>query len=105
MGFSQGGALALYTAITNPQLCENILGLSTYLPLAEELISNNKNNEISNKLNIQLMHGTNDDTIDIKYAELSQETIKQLGYDAPLTKYQMGHEICSEQINAIIKWI
>jgi phospholipase/carboxylesterase len=108
MGFSQGGALALYTAITNPELCEDILGLSTYLPLAKELISNNQNNQNNqnpNKLNIQLMHGTNDTTIDIKYAQQSQEVLKQLGYYAPLTKYQMGHEICPEQVPAIINWV
>ena len=108
IGFSQGGALALYTAITNPQLCEDILGLSTYLPLSKELISSNlnkQNNQNSHKLNIQLMHGTNDTTIDIKYAQQSQEVLKQLGYDAPLSKYQMGHEICPEQLHAITQWI
>ena len=107
MGFSQGGALALYTAITNPELCTDILGLSTYLPLAKELISNNNiiNNKKKSPLKINLMHGTQDNTIDIKYAELSQQTLQQLGYETSLSKYQMGHEVCPEQLGEIIKWI
>jgi len=32
-GFSQGGAVALYTALTSPKKLGGIVGLSTWLPL------------------------------------------------------------------------
>ena len=115
IGFSQGGAIALYTALTNPELCTGVLGLSTYLPLAQKLIMQNlmtqaqdqSQDQTNNKqkLNIALMHGTNDETISIKFAELTQVALQQLGFNAPLTTYSMGHEICPEQIPDIKDWL
>jgi phospholipase/carboxylesterase len=36
-GFSQGGAVALHTALRNPKQLAGVMTLSTYLPLAESL--------------------------------------------------------------------
>src|SRR6185295_7646659 len=36
-GFSQGGAIALHTALRYPQALAGVMALSTYLPLAESL--------------------------------------------------------------------
>ena len=107
IGFSQGGALALYTSITNQSLNLPVLGLSSYLPLAPKLIAN-KNSTHKSKAKtpqITLMHGNQDEIIPLEYAVLSQQTIINMGFSCPLEKYSMGHEVIHSQIADIMNWI
>ena len=105
IGFSQGGAISLYTALTNPDLCPDVMGLSCYLPLHKYFIDpKNKPSQTSNPT-INLMHGESDEVIPMAYAKLSVETLKNLGYSANLTSYDIAHEVSPEQIHAIASWI
>ena len=51
-GFSQGGALALFSALTFPQPLAGVVALSTWLPLHQKFPA--VINQISNRLNIFL---------------------------------------------------
>lgn len=100
-GFSQGGAIALYTGTRIKQNIAGILALSTYLPLSDKLDA-----EMSSyKPPIFMAHGVQDDVIAIKYAESSRERLKSAGYDLQWQAYQMPHSVSAEEIVDIATWI
>lgn len=102
-GFSQGGAITLHTALRYEKPLAGIMGLSTYLPLVEsvenEIHIANKNTPIF------LAHGEHDPVIPLQLALNTQTTLKTLGYDAELKKYQMEHSVCPLEIDDISDWI
>ena len=106
IGFSQGGAIALYASTTQPKLCTATLGLSTYLPLAAQLITKHTaTDHTKNPNSINLMHGNNDQVIPLEYAQLSKTALDKIGYQTTLKTYNMGHEVCPEQIKDILSWL
>ncbi len=101
-GFSQGGAIALYTALTYPEKLGGILALSTYLPLhdivTEKLSAANKN------IPILMAHGTVDDVIDIRHAHDSKEALSRLGIDVEWYDYPIAHSVSLEEIEQVSQW-
>lgn len=95
-GFSQGGALALYTALSGPHRLAAAVGLSTYLPLAQrfpsELHGRNKNTPVF------LGHGTEDPTLPYDFAQLSHTVLTQSGVPAELHTYALEHTVSAEEI-------
>jgi len=76
-GFSQGGAIALYTGLTSQHIVGGILALSTYLPIhdiALPLITNEHRD-----IPVFMAHGQHDDVIQIQYAERSRPIAVELG--------------------------
>jgi phospholipase/carboxylesterase len=102
-GFSQGGAIALHTALRYSKPLAGIMGLSTYLPLVDtvekEMHSANKNTSIF------LAHGSLDPVVPFNLALETQDTLNELGYSSVLKKYHMEHSVCPEEINDISDWI
>jgi phospholipase/carboxylesterase len=101
-GFSQGGAMALYTGLRYEQPLAGILALSCYLPLkdsTDQLHPANKNTPILQH------HGDNDDVVPKTLGESTCQILKQHSYDAHLKTYPTGHEVCFQQIKDIGIWI
>ena len=102
-GFSQGGAIALHTALRYEKPLAGIMALSTYLPLADtvekEISEQNKNTSIL------IAHGTLDPVVPFNLALETQDTLNRLGYFSELKKYQMEHSVCPEEIDNISNWI
>jgi phospholipase/carboxylesterase len=105
IGFSQGGAVSLYTALLNPELCPDVLGLSCYLPLSRYFLAPHNKPKKTDLPKITLMHGEHDDVIPLEFAKLSEQLLQNLGYEINFTSYNMRHEVSPEQIHAIINWI
>ncbi len=102
-GFSQGGALALYTGLRFGQPLAGIIGLSTYLPLANTLaIEKNPNNQTTP---ILLTHGIYDEILPLELAQSSKEYLQQAGCSVQWVTYNMGHQLCLEEIVDIREWI
>jgi phospholipase/carboxylesterase len=101
-GFSQGGAITLYTGLRYPQSLAGLLALSTYLPVPDRLES-----ETSNHKNIPIMmaHGIADPVIPVDQGRTSFQTLKDHGYSVEWHEYMMQHAVCLEEINAISAWI
>jgi len=100
-GFSQGGAIALYTGTRIKQKIAGVLALSTYLPLSDKLDA-----EMSEyKPPIFMAHGIQDDVIAIKYAQSSREQLEAAGYDLQWQTYQMPHSVSAEEVADIAEWI
>ena len=102
-GFSQGGAIALQTGLRHAERLAGILGLSTYLPLADavDFEASPANRDVP----IMLMHGTQDPLILLERASFSRRTLEELGYPVEWRQYPMQHAVCAEEIADIGAWL
>lgn len=102
-GFSQGGAIALHTALRYEKPLAGIMGLSTYLPLADTL-----ENEISaanQNISVFLAHGLHDTVIPVQLASETNTYLQKLNFNSELKTYSMEHSVCPDEIDAISAWI
>lgn len=102
-GFSQGGALALHTAVRHPQRLAGVLALSTYLPLADRLL--NESGEANRCTPIFMAHGMADEVISIRYAERSAQRLRQAGHEVEWHVYPMGHSVSMEELGDIAAFL
>ena len=98
-GFSQGGAIALQTALRRSQPLAGVMALSTYVPLAATLAA--ERSAASNSVPIFMAHGTYDPIIPLATAQRSRDLLQGLGYAVEWHEYPMEHSVCPEEIAAI----
>jgi phospholipase/carboxylesterase len=98
IGFLQGGAIALYTGLTNNAI-SSVIGLSTYLPAAYTL---KKQQKLNTALQVTMFHGTFDDVISSATAKASAKKINQLiNQEVTFKMFPCAHSLDEEQINKI----
>ncbi len=102
-GFSQGGAVSLYTGTRSPQPLAGLLGLSTYLPLPELLGS--EKSDVSLQTPIMLMHGTEDTVVPVEFSRMTYRPLYALGYQVEWKEYNMPHTVCAQQLQDIGAWL
>jgi phospholipase/carboxylesterase len=95
-GFSQGGAVALQTALRHTEPLAGVLALSTYLPLNATLEA--ERSPANQELPIFMAHGQYDDIIPLARAEQSRQVLERLGYKVEWHTYPMPHSVCPEEI-------
>ena len=95
-GFSQGGAVALHTALRHNEQLGGVLGLSTYLPLKSALAT--EIHSLSQDLPIFIAHGAFDNVISLQLAKASADFLRQHGYQIEWHEYAMAHSVCLEEI-------
>jgi phospholipase/carboxylesterase len=98
-GFSQGGAIALYTALRYPQRLAGVLALSTYMPLKKSLAV--EAHVANTKLPIFMAHGILDEVISLETATLSCELLQDQHYAVSWHEYNMAHNVIPAEINDI----
>jgi len=103
-GFSQGGAIALHTALRYPESLAGVLALSTYLPLADTLTS--EYNKANIKVPIFLAHGSADPVIAIELGKQSHTELENQGYKPEWHEYkEMQHSVSEKEIFDIAEWL
>jgi phospholipase/carboxylesterase len=102
-GFSQGGAIALQTALRHPQELGGILALSTYLTLQESLPTEKSTANAS--IPIFMAHGTQDPVIPLALARSSRDKLQEQGYQVEWREYPMPHSVNMEEIEQIGLWL
>ena len=102
-GFSQGGAIALQTALRYPERLAGVLALSTYLPLAPTL--EKERAEANRDVPIFMAHGTYDDIIPLRRAEASKDLLLRSGYKVEWETYPMPHSVCADEIADISRFL
>jgi phospholipase/carboxylesterase len=102
-GFSQGGAIALQTALRYPQRLAGVMALSTYVPIASSLTA--ERSEANQGLPIFMAHGQFDDLIPLERAKRSRELLEKLGYAVTWKDYPMPHAVCAEEIGDIARFL
>lgn len=102
IGFSQGGALALFTALRFPKLLAGVAGLSTYLPMIPAL---KEAIQAPKHLPIFLAHGTHDPIVPIEAGYMTEELLSSQSYAIDWHTYPMAHQVCPQEINDIAAWL
>lgn len=102
-GFSQGGAMALYCGLRYVHKLGGILALSTYLPLATQLVQ--EANMANQTIPIFMAHGRFDEIIYLNWAEQSLAFLQQHGYTVDFHVYAMAHQVCNEELQDIRNWL
>lgn len=102
-GFSQGGAIALHTALRYAQPLAGVLALSTYLPLRANLAA--EKNSANQQTPIFMAHGRDDAVITLETCLVSLALLKAEGYAVNWHEYVMEHSICAEEIADIRQFL
>ena len=102
-GFSQGGAIALQSALRYPERLAGLMALSTYLPLASTLASEASSE--NRGVPIFMAHGLYDDIIPVARAQKSREMLESLGYPVEWHDYPMPHSVCAPEIAHISEFL
>ena len=102
-GFSQGGAMALHTALRHTERLAGVMALSCSLPLSDTLAGEAApaNRDVS----IFMAHGTHDPMIPMARALRAREVLTGLGYRLEWHEYPMPHSVCVEEIADIGVWL
>ena len=101
-GFSQGGAVALHTALRHAERLAGVLALSTYLPVAAKLA---EASPAHRELPIFMAHGSFDDIIPLRRAEQSRDALVKAGYQVEWHSYPMPHSVNAEEIRDIAQFL
>lgn len=95
-GFSQGGALALYTALRYPIALGGILSLSAYLPAAS-LLTEERSSENA-QTPIFIAHGLSDPVVPLMWGTMCRKQLEGLNYRVEWHSYSMAHTVIQEEI-------
>ena len=102
-GFSQGGAIALQTALRHANRLAGVIVLSSYLPLESSLEA--EASSANRSTPIFMAHGTEDTVVPLRLAEVSRSALQTRGYEVEWHTYPMPHAVCAEEIAAISDFI
>ena len=106
-GFSQGGAIAMHTAIRFEEDLAGLLALSTWLPLEhsldDEVVKNSRSQ--ARTLPVMLAHGTFDPMLPLALGQASRERLTALGFSVEWREYPMQHAVCPQEIADIAAWL
>ena len=102
-GFSQGGAMALHTALRYGERLAGIMALSCSLPLADTLGA--EASPANRDVPIFMAHGTHDPMIPMARAMRAREILSGLGYRLEWHEYSMPHSVCLEEVRDISAWL
>ncbi|RXG61480.1 Acyl-protein thioesterase 1 [Armadillidium vulgare] len=102
-GFSQGGALALYSSFTNKNTLAGVVALSCWLPLRNEFpagILGNSNTPILQ------CHGESDPVVPYKFGELTSQLLKQCTTNSEFKSYRdLLHSSSDEEMNDVKNFV
>jgi phospholipase/carboxylesterase len=102
-GFSQGGAVALYTALRHSERLAGAAALSAYLIDAnateQEAACANRD------LPVFMAHGTEDDVVRYAWGEASRDVLKAGGWPVEWHAFPIAHAAAIEEIEALGRFI
>ena len=100
-GFSQGGAVAIHTALQTEHKIAGLMALSTYMALPEDAAS-----AVSRKdLPIFMAHGSFDPVLRMEWGRSSADRLIEAGYAIDWHEYPMAHAVCPQEIADISHWL
>jgi phospholipase/carboxylesterase len=102
-GFSQGGAMALFTALRWPERLGGVVGLSCYLPLAAALPA--EAHPANAAVPVFMAHGTMDPIVPPALGEGTRDILRSRGYDVEWHEYPMPHSVCAPEVGDLRAWL
>jgi phospholipase/carboxylesterase len=102
-GFSQGGAIALHTALRYPEPLAAVIGLSTMLPLPSTL--EQEVHESNRGIPVFIGHGDQDPLVAPELGEFTKTTLEGLGYEVAYHRYPIPHAVSPAEISDLKAWM
>jgi phospholipase/carboxylesterase len=102
-GFSQGGAMALYSGTRYPEKLAGIMGLSCYMLLESHLAA--ERTTANQTTPIFLGHGTEDPVVSPTLGEHTRQLLEAAGYAVEWHAYRMPHSVCPQEVVDIAAWL
>jgi phospholipase/carboxylesterase len=102
-GFSQGGAMALFTALREPERLGGVLALSCYLPLSATLAG--EAHPANAAVPVFMAHGRFDPLVPMALGEGSRDLLRSRGYEVDWHTYPMAHAVSAEEIRDVRDWL
>jgi phospholipase/carboxylesterase len=102
-GFSQGGAVSLYTSLRYPESLAGILALSCYFPLEKSFSAERA--AVNNATPIFMAHGLGDTVLPLGLGLNSRNFLKGQGYAVEWHEYPMPHAVCAAEIADIREFL
>ena len=102
-GFSQGGAMALFSGTRYPERLAGIIGLSCYQILAGRFAAERP--PANQATPIFLAHGTQDPVVAPVLGEAARRLLEAEGYTVEWHAYSMPHSVCPQEVADIAAWL
>ncbi|XP_060081710.1 acyl-protein thioesterase 1-like [Ylistrum balloti] len=106
-GFSQGGAVALYTALTSDCQLAGLVGLSTWLPLHGKFMGNQiEKSKYVKELKVFQGHGKVDPMVSHTYGQMTSKILADNAKSVNFKSYDnMGHSSCAQEMADIKEFL
>ncbi len=102
-GFSQGGAMALFTGLRHPEPLAGVMCLSGYLPMPDTLAD--EASDANRAVSIFQAHGSSDPVVPGETARTDRDALVAAGYQVDWHEYPMAHQVCGEELHDIGQWL
>jgi phospholipase/carboxylesterase len=102
-GFSQGGAVSLYTAVRFPEKLAGVMALSCYLPQENRLAAERA--AANDATPIFMAHGQGDTVLPMDLGVQSRDFLRAQGYRVEWHDYPMPHAVCAAEITDIREFL
>jgi phospholipase/carboxylesterase len=102
-GFSQGGAVSLYTSVRFPEALAGVLALSCYFPRESSFSAERA--PANDATPIFMAHGQGDNMLPMALGVYSRNFLKEQGYKVDWHDYPMAHAVCSAEIADIREFL
>lgn len=98
-GFSQGGAIALFQGLRQPQRLAGVIALSTYMVVAESLAA--EASAANKDVPILQAHGSLDPMVPFARGAAACAELQRIGYQVEFHSYPIPHSVSLEEIMTV----
>ena len=98
-GFSQGGAMAVFTGLRHAAPLAGIVALSTYMVCEDSLDA--ERSEANAGCPVFQAHGTHDPMVGLERGEALRDALQSRGHAVDFHAYPMQHQVCWEEIQEV----
>ncbi len=102
-GFSQGGAVALYAGVRHAERLAGVIGLSTYLIGAGQVVEAAA--PANRDVPVFMAHGRYDPVVQLAWAEQSRDALRAGGWNVEWHVYPIEHSAVVDEIVAVGEFI
>jgi phospholipase/carboxylesterase len=102
-GFSQGGAIALFTGTRHPEKLAGIMALSCYMLMGPTFAA--ERSAPNQATPIFMAHGTQDPVVAPQLGMETRQLLEKAGYAVEWHSYAMPHSVCPQEVADIAAWL
>lgn len=102
-GFSQGGALSLFTGLQLAYPLAGLMVLSAYFPCAKHVMAHL--GVYAKQIPVFMAHGTEDPIVNCQWGEATKKHLQAEGFSVEWHTYPMAHAICEEEVQRMKTFI